>query len=417
MLVGKEYAALPKFDEILTSTERLFMDITRIQQLLQDEQVDGWLFFDFRKSNPIAYQVLSLPIHDMYTRRWFYFVPSHGEPVAIISAVESHVLRTLPGERLIYRTWEEMHASLQRLLTPGMHVAMEYSPMNAIPYIARVDAGTIELVCSFGAEVVTSANLSQYFVAQLTSQQVESHREASHLLIEAKNALFAELSHDLQASVELDEYLVQQRFQQLAQDAGLMMAEPPIVAVNGNASNPHYMPTAIVHSSIKHGDLVLFDFWARLPHESAIYADYTWMAFVGTRDEIPTKQRAIFEIVRNARDTGIAFVRAQLAAGERVEGRQVDDVVRGVITKAGYGDYFVHRTGHSIGITEHGNGANIDNFETQDARILLPNTCCSIEPGIYLPDFGVRSEVNLLISEQDAEVTGVPVQEEIVALL
>ena len=289
--------------------------------------------------------------------------------------------------------------------------------MNAIPYIGRVDAGTVELVRSFGVEVVTSANLSQYFVATLTSVQIESHREASHLLIGAKNALFVELGQDLQASVELDEYLVQQRFQKLAQDAGLLMAEPPIVAVNAHASNPHYMPTAMQHSPIKRGDLVLFDFWARMPREDAVYADYTWMAFVGTKDEIPAKQREVFEIVRNARDTGIAFARTRLAAGERVEGRQVDDVVRAVITKAGYGDYFVHRTGHNIGIAEHGNGANIDNYETQDERVLLPNTCCSIEPGIYLPEFGVRSEVNLLIHEQDAEVTGGPVQEEIVALL
>ena len=393
------------------------MDITRIQQVLQEEHADGWLFFDFRKSNPIAYQVLSLPIHDMYTRRWFYFVPAQGEPVAIVSAVESHVLRSLPGTRLIYRTWEEMQQYLKQLLTPGMRVAMEYSPMNAIPYIGRVDAGTVELVRSFGVEVVTSANLSQYFVATLTLQQIESHREASHLLIEAKNALFVELEQDIQASIELDEYLVQQRFQKLAQDAGLVMAEPPIVAVNAHASNPHYMPTAMQHSPIKRGDLVLFDFWARMPREDAVYADYTWMAFVGTKDEIPAKQREVFGIVRNARDTGIAFARTRLAAGERVEGRQVDDVVRAVITKAGYGDYFVHRTGHNIGIAEHGNGANIDNYETQDERVLLPNTCCSIEPGIYLPEFGVRSEVNLLIHEQDAEVTGGPVQEEIVALL
>ena len=393
------------------------MDITRIQQALQEEQVDGWLFFDFRKSNAIAYQVLSLPTQDMYTRRWYYFVPTQGEPVAIISAVESHVLRALPGKRLVYRTWEEMQQHLKSLLTPGMHVAMEYSPRNAIPYIGRVDAGTVELIRSFGVEVVSSANLSQHFVAQLTSQQVESHREAGRLLIEAKNALFATLGQNLQMSVELDEYLVQQRFQMLAQDAGLVMAEPPIVAVNANASNPHYEPTAALHSPIQRGDLILFDFWARLPDEGSIYADYTWVAFAGTHDEIPAKQREVFEIVRNARDTGIAFARTCLAAGERVEGRQVDDVVRGVITKAGYGDYFVHRTGHSIGITEHGNGANIDNFETQDERVLLPDTCCSIEPGIYLPDFGIRSEVNLLIHEQDAEVTGVPVQEEIVALL
>jgi Xaa-Pro aminopeptidase len=396
------------------------MDNTRIagiQQALQEERVDGWLFFDFRKSNPVAFQVLSLSPNDMYTRRWFYFIPAQGEPVAIISAVESHVLHALPGERLVYRTWEEMQQYLKRLLTAGMRVAMEYSPMNAIPYISRVDAGTVELVRSFGVEVVSSANLSQYFVAQLTQEQIESQREAGRLLIEAKDALFAQLGRDLRADVTLDEYTVQQRFQQLVMDAGLVMPEPPIVAVNANASNPHYEPTAAITSPIARGDLILFDFWGRLPGEGSVYADYTWVAFAGTRDEIPERQREVFAIVSRARDTGIAFARERLAAGERVEGRSVDDAVRAVITKAGYGDYFVHRTGHNIGIAPHGNGANVDNFETQDERVLLPNTCCSIEPGIYLPEFGIRSEVDLLIHEHDAEVTGVPAQDEIVALL
>jgi len=393
------------------------MDIARIQTALQDERIDGWLFYDFRKSNPIAYQVLTLPAQDMYTRRWFYFVPAQGEPTAIISTVESHVLRVLPGTRLVFRTWEEMQQHVQSLLRPGMRVAMEYSPMNAIPYIARVDAGTIELVRSFGAEVVSSANLSQRFVAQLTDEQIESHREAGRRLITAKNQLFAELTNDLQVSVELDEYTVQQRFVALIQQTGLLVPEPPIVAVNAHSGNPHYVPTMEQHQPIYRGDLILFDFWAKLPDEGAVYADYTWMAFTGTHDEIPPHQREMFEIVRRARDTGITFVRTRLVAGERVEGRQVDDITRTVIVDAGYGDYFVHRTGHSITTDEHGNGANNDNFETQDARILLENTCCSIEPGIYLPEFGVRSEVDLLILAHDAEVTGVPVQEEIVALL
>jgi len=393
------------------------MDIERIQQALQDEHIDGWLFYDFRKSNPIAYQVLALPRREMYTRRWFYFVPAQGTPTAIISAVESHVLSSLAGTRLVFRTWEEMQQHVQSLLRPGMRVAMEYSPMNAIPYIARVDAGTIELVRSFGVEVVSSANLSQRFVAQLTNEQIESHREAGRRLIAAKDQLFAELTHDLHSSTELDEYTVQQRFAALIRQAGLITPEPPIVAVNAHSGNPHYAPTEQQHSPIRHGDLILFDFWAKLSQDGAIFADYTWMAFAGTHDEIPQKQRDVFEIVRRARDTGIAFVRERLAAGERVEGRQVDVVTRGVIVKAGYGDYFVHRTGHNIATIDHGNGANIDNFETQDERVLLLNTCCSIEPGIYLPEFGVRSEIDLLIHASDAEVTGVPAQAEIVALL
>jgi Xaa-Pro dipeptidase len=393
------------------------MNLERIQQLLRTEGLDGWLFYDFRRSNPIAYQVLGLSQEEMYTRRWFYFVPTEGTAVAIVSAVESHVLRSLPGNQLVYRTWSEMQEHLRSTTGSGTTIAMEYSPLNAIPYVSRVDAGTLELVRSFGVEVASSANLSQYFVAQLSEDQVRSHREAGQRLIAAKDQLFAELSENLRAGVALDEYRVQQRFVALIEHTGLSVPEPPIVAVNANASNPHYMPTAMLCSPIQHGNLLLFDFWARFPQEDAIYADYTWVAFAGTRDEIPEQQRKVFEVVRSARDTGIAFVRERLAAGERVEGREVDDATRHVIANAGYGDYFVHRTGHSITTFEHGNGANLDNFESQDARALLPDTCCSVEPGIYLPEFGIRSEVNLLIHAHDAEVTGGPIQQEIAPLL
>jgi Xaa-Pro dipeptidase len=393
------------------------MDLARIQQTLREEQLAGWLFYDFRHSNAIAYQVLGLPPEAMYTRRWFYFIPAQGEPAAIISAVESHVLSSLPGIRLIFRTWQEMQFHLQGLFEPGMKVAMEYSPRNAIPYISRVDAGTIELVRDCGIEVVTSANLVQHFVAQLSPVQIEGHRRASKLLIRAKDQLFADLSADLQAGISLDEYLVQQRFLQLIRETGLLASEPPIVAVNEHASNPHYVPDLLNSRPFQRGDLVLFDFWGKFPESDAVYVDYTWMGFVGTREEIPARQREVFEIVRQARDTGIAFIRTRLAAGESVEGREVDDVSRAVIAKAGYGDFFVHRTGHNIGTKEHGDGANNDNYETQDGRRLLPNTCCSIEPGIYLPEFGIRSEVDLLVFESDAEVTGVPAQEEITPFL
>jgi Xaa-Pro aminopeptidase len=394
------------------------MDLERIQQALRNERVDGWLFYDFRKSNPIAYQILGLPSQEIYSRRWFYFVPAQGMPTAVISAVEPHTLHSLPGQRLIFRTWQEMHAHLHLLLSSNTRIAMEYSPMNAIPYISRVDAGTIDLVRSFGVDVVSSANLAQRFIAQLTEQQIASHREAGRRLIAVKDQLFGELSTDLRSGRELDEYQVQQRFVELILQAGLEMSEgAPIVAVNANSGNPHYLPSRTQSSPISRGDLVLFDFWSRLPMANAIYADYTWVAFVGTRDDIPTHQREIFDIVRSARDTAIAFIRERITAGERVEGRHVDDVARSIIAKAGYADYFVHRTGHSIGTVEHGNGANIDNFETQDERALLPYTCNSIEPGIYLPEFGIRSEVDLLILEHDIEVTGVPIQEEIVPLL
>lgn len=396
------------------------MELQRIQEALAAEMLAGWLFYDFRKSNPLAYQVLGLSSEEMYTRRWFYFVPVQGEPIAVVSAVESHVLSRLPGEQLVFRTWQEMQAHLGRFLSSGLRVAMEYSPMNAIPYVSRVDAGTVELIRSFGVEVVSSANLAQRFTSQLSAAQLASHREAGRRLIAIKDQLFAELGAGMREGHELDEYAVQLRFANLIQQAGLEMpaGEFPIVAVNGNASNPHYEPGPTRSSPILRGDLVLFDFWGRLvDREDSVYADYTWMAFAGAADEIPAHQREVFALVRTARDSAIAFIRERLAAGERVEGREVDDVTRNVIAREGLGNFFVHRTGHSIGTVLHGNGANIDNFETQDERALLPFTCNSIEPGIYLLEFGMRSEVDLLILEGDVEVTGVPVQQEIVPLL
>lgn len=393
------------------------MNLKQIQEALQNEKLDGWLFYDFRKSNPIAYQILSIPLNSFFSRRWFYFIPVSGTPIALVSAVESHVLNALPGEQRIFRTWQEMRSHLEDLLPAGKRIAMEYSPLNAIPYMSRVDGGTLELIRSYKVEVVSSANMAQRFIAQLSETQMESHREAGRRLIAAKDALFAALGDDLHAGATLDEYSVVQRFADLIQGAGLTLPDPPHVAINENASNPHYEPTKEKHSPIRRGDLILFDFWARLPEEDAIMADYTWMAFAGTRDEIPEAQRAVFEIVRRARDTGIAFVRSKLSANQHVEGSEVDDATRAVIAEAGYGDYFVHRTGHNIGTAVHGNGANLDNYETQDNRILLASTCCSMEPGIYLPEFGIRSEVNLLMHARDVEVTGIPMQEEIAALM
>jgi Xaa-Pro dipeptidase len=401
----------------LSEEELIMLDLEQIQQALDSEGLDGWLFYDFRKSNPIAYQVLSLPLDSFFSRRWFYFIPVQGTPTALVSAVEPHVLHSLPGEQRVFRAWQEMQTHLGAILVAGKRIAMEYSPMNAIPYMSRIDAGTLELVRSYGVEIVSSANIAQRFVAQLSVAQMESHREAARRLIAAKDALFAALGNDLRAGEALSEYSVARRFTALIRHAGLIMDDPPHVAVNANASNPHYEPTSDNHSPIQEGDLILFDFWARLPETEAIIADYTWMAFAGAQDDIPEQQREIFEIVRQARNKGIAFVREQLAAGQSVEGRQVDDVTRAVIADAGYADYFVHRTGHSIGTIVHGNGVNLDNLETPDNRLLLPSTCCSMEPGIYLPEFGIRSEVNLLIHENDVEVTGTPVQEEIVALM
>ncbi|HEV2583953.1 MAG TPA: M24 family metallopeptidase [Ktedonobacteraceae bacterium] len=394
------------------------MNLTEIQQALQSERLDGWLFYDFRKSNPIAFQVLSLPLDGFFSRRWFYYIPARGEPTRLVSSVESHVLDKLTGARLVFRTWQELQAHLGSILSQAKRVAMEYSPMNAIPYLSRVDAGTIELVRACGVEVVSSADLAQRFGAQLSQAQMESHREAGRRLVAAKDTLFSAIGRDLREGIEIDEYSTLQRFAALIEQAGLVVEQGlPHVAINANASNPHYEPSAAHHSPIRRGDLVLFDFWASLPGSDSIIADYTWMAFAGTREEIPARQREVFAIVSRARDAAIDFARGRMAAGERVEGHEVDDAARRVIADAGYGDYFIHRTGHSIGRVVHADGANMDNYETRDERTLLPSTCCSIEPGIYLPEFGIRSEVNMLIHERDVEVTGVPAQQEIVALM
>jgi Xaa-Pro aminopeptidase len=393
------------------------MNLHAIQEALREEGLDGWLFYDFRKSNPFAYQILGLDRESMYTRRWFYFVPVEGEPTALVSAVEPHCLLGLPGKRLIFLTWRNIQEHLESLLTPGKRIAMEYSPDNAIPYISRVDAGTIELVRSFGVEVLSSGDISQHFMAVLTQQQIEGHRQSARALIEAKDQLFAELEQELRAGAELTEYRVQQRFAELIQARGQVLQEFPHIAVNANASNPHYDPNKQNSFPIKRGDLILLDFWAHQPGADAVWADFTWMAFAGSEAEIPAQQVAVFEVVREARDTAIELIRSRISVGERISGAEVDDAARDVITQAGYGAYFVHRTGHNIGISLHGDGAHNDNFETQDVRTLLHHTCCSIEPGIYLPEFGIRSEVDLLILERAIEVTGVPAQQRITPLL
>jgi Xaa-Pro aminopeptidase len=391
------------------------MDQARIQEAIQSAGLDGWLFCDFRRSNLLAYRVLGMPEDGFYTRRWFYFVPARGEPTAIISSVEPHVLRELPGQRQIFRSWEELHRLLGETLQGAHKIAMEYSPMNAIPTMARVDAGTVELVRSLGKEVVSSANLMQRFVAVLSQARIEMHREAGRRLMAIKDALLATIAQQLRAGEAISEYSVQQDFLGRIHAAGLITEGAPIIAVNAHAGDPHYGPSAQEHAPIREGDLLLLDFWARLPQSDSVFADYTWTTFVGA--QVPEKYARIFEIVRQARDTGISFLRQHVEQGKPVQGYQVDDEVRAVIASASYGDYYVHRTGHSITTVEHGDGANLDNLETHDEREILPETCCSVEPGIYLPEFGVRSEVNVLVHANSIEVTGVPMQEHLIPLL
>lgn len=380
------------------------------------EGVDGWLFYDFRHSDPIAYRILLLDPTQHVTRRWYYWVPAHGRPVKLSHRIEPHVLDALPGETLTYVSWQEQQDRLRIMLPHGARVAMQYSPMNAIPYVSRVDAGTVELIRSFGVEPVTSADLVQQFEAVWTTEQLASHRAAAEVLRRVVDETFREVAEAITAGRSLTEYRLQQFMLGRFQAHGVATSSPPIVAVNAHSADPHYGPAAESSAPISRGDLLLIDLWAKQPAAGAVYADITWTGFVGP--SVPSRQQEIFQIVRRARDRALEFVRERLRAGDCPCGWEVDEVCRLVIEKAGYGERFVHRTGHSIGEEVHGNGANIDNLETRDLRRLLPHTCFSIEPGIYLPgDFGIRSELDVYLDDRDALVFGLPLQTELIPIL
>jgi len=387
-----------------------------IQQALRQEDqrgqqgIDGWLFCDFRGSDPLAYRILGLDLTTISTRRWYYFIPAQGEPVGIVSSVEPRRLDTLPGHKRVFLSWQQLHESLAETLHGVRRVAMQYSPGNAIPYISRVDAGTIELIRQLGVEVVSSADLVQRFEAVWTPSQWQSHLRAATGVRETVDEAFA---HIRQHS-PVTEYAVQQFILERFAARGLTTHHPPIVAINAHSADPHFEPTPHDVTPIRPGDFVLIDLWAK--EADGVYADFTWTGFMG--NHIPERYQEIFTIVRNARDAAIAFIKERIQREQSFYGYEVDAVARKIITGAGYGNFFVHRTGHSIGDEVHGNGANIDSLETQDERRILPSTCFSIEPGIYLAgEFGVRSEVNVYVTEREAIVTGTPVQTEIIPIL
>ncbi len=349
------------------------------------------------------------------TRRWYYWIPAYGTPVKLLHRIEPHVLDSLPGEAWPYVSWKEQQRALGYVLQSARRVAMQYSPMNAIPYLSRVDAGTLELVRSYNVEVVSSADLVQHFEAVWDADQLASHRVAAEGLRAIVDEAFAFVGSSLAQQAALTEYDLQQYVLSRMHARGLQTSSPPIAAVNAHSADPHYGPSAQGSSPIRPGDLVLIDLWAKQSTRGAVYADITWTGYVGER--VPARQQEVFHIVRQARDAALSFVQDRVRAGNFPFGWEVDDVCRKVIQAAGYGDRFVHRTGHSIGEEVHGNGANIDNLETQDARRLLPGTCFSIEPGIYLPgEFGIRSELDVYLSQSDAVVYGQPLQTAIVPI-
>ncbi len=387
--------------------------VEAVQAALQADGIDAWLFYDFRGSDPLAYRVLGLPQAEL-TRRWFYCVPATGQPRALVSAVEPDALAALPGEQIVYRDWRELRAGLTRLLHGHSRVAMQYSPECAIPYISRVDAGTVELVRTCGVTVVSSADLVQRCEAVWTPAQYARHCRAAHGLRATVDETFDYIAERIRSGGALDEVAVQYFMLECFRRRSLVTSKPPIVAVDAHSANPHYGPTPTTALPIRRGSFVLLDLWAKEP--DGVYADITWTGVVS--DRVPPEPAGVFAIVRDAREAAITHVRSAVRAGRSVCGAEVDDVARAVIRTAGYGDYFVHRTGHSIGTEVHGNGANIDGFENPDHRRLLPHTCFSIEPGIYLPgQFGVRSEVDVYLSDADAEVTGAPPQDAVVAIL
>ncbi|MBM3794499.1 MAG: aminopeptidase P family protein [Acidobacteria bacterium] len=390
-------------------------NLADIQSALREQGLDGWLFFDHHERDPLAYRILSFRPARHVTRRWYYYIPAQGEPARIVHRIEAGMLDALPGAKIVYSSWQTQADGLRKLLGNARRVAMQYSGRCAIPYVSMVDAGTVELVRSFGPEVISSADLIQLFEARWTDAQLESHLEAGRRVDEVRRASFAEIGRRVTAGEPVTEWDIKQFVLSSFERAGLFTDHGPIVAANANASNPHYEPTQAEHLPIHKGDLVLLDMWARLQEPAdSVYYDITWTGYAGP--SVPEEVSKVFGIVVGARDAAITRVQSAIAAGTPIAGYEVDDACRGHIVQHGLGEYFVHRTGHSIGRDVHGTGANMDNLETHDVRPLIPRTCFSVEPGIYLPKFGIRSEVNMYIGEKQAIVTG-EIQRALVAIL
>ncbi len=389
------------------------MDLNAIQQFLRAERLDGWLFFDHHRRDPLAYRVLGLPPELTVTRRWYYLIPANGEPKGLVHRIEPLVLESLPGLIERYSSWAEQAGGLRRLLEGCRRVAMQYSPQCAIPYVSMVDAGTVELVRDAGVEVVTSADLIQTFEARWTRANLERHLQAGRGVDEVRRNAFRLVEDCLQNEQRVTEFDVKQFILKGFAESGLVTDHGPIVAVNENCSNPHYEPLEEAHREIRRGDVLLIDMWAKVDAPDGVYYDITWTGFCGS--EPPSDVLNVFEVVREARDRAVKAVQEAVEARRELRGYEVDDAARGFIRERGFGEYFIHRTGHSIGAEVHGAGANMDNLETHDERRVIPWTCFSVEPGVYLPNFGIRSEVNVFVDDREARVTG-EIQERLVTL-
>jgi Xaa-Pro dipeptidase len=414
--------AAQSFAQVSSETAQMApekFDVAAVQKALRDNGFDGWLFYDFRGSDPLAARILKLHVRTASSRRWFYYVPASGEPVKIVHAIEQARLDELPGKKVIYAAVDTLQKDIKDTLTTGAKrgakpkVAMEYSPNGNIPYIARVDAGTIELIRGFGVDIVSSGDLIQQFEAVWNADQLAMHKEANEKTYQAIQEAFGEIKRRINANIPTTEYDIAEFISTRLDELGVSGGGD--VSVRANTADPHYGASKDKSETIKKGDMVLFDIVGKLKKPKATYADLTWVGYVG--DTVPEEYVKVWDIVRDARDAAFNFVKASMHDKKSITGAQVDDVARGVITKAGYGEYFTHRTGHNIGEEVHGSGTHMDNFETKDTRHVLPRTCFSIEPGIYLTGkFGIRSEIDVYVSD-DGAMSVTPLQQEIIAIL
>ena len=386
------------------------MNLPAIQAALRERNIDAWLFYDHHHRDPIAYRVLGLPDGLMVTRRWFYLIPAQGDPIKLVHKIEAGHLDTLPGSKRQYAGWQDLFDQVKGLLANHRDIAMQYSPNNLVFTVSLVDGGTLELIRGLGKNVVSSGDLVAQFEATWTEEQIKTHFAARDAVDAITAAAFQEIGRRVRSG-GTKEHEIQQWFMEAFKRENLVTDDPPIVAVNANSGNPHYEPHAGNSSPIREGDFVLLDVWAKKNTPGAVYYDITWTGFVGKAPS--DRMREVFNVVRQARDIGVKTALEGVASGRNIAGWEVDRAVRAHIKGAGFGEYFIHRTGHSIGTDVHANGANMDDLEIHDERQIIPNSCFSIEPGIYLPEFGVRSEVNVLVRPGKAEVTG-KIQSEIV---
>lgn len=379
------------------------MNLSQIQTAIAETGADAWLFYDHHLRDPLAYAILGLPTAHV-TRRWYYLIPANGEPRKLVHKIESGRLDSLPGSKAAYAAWPELENGLREMLAPYERIAMQYSPRNTIMYVSLVDAGTVEMIREFGKTVVSSADLVSRFQAVLTEDQIATHYQAQKAIDGILDEGFRLIGRRGAAGEHFTEYDMVLWLEAAMRDAGLTWENRPNVSINENSSDSHYEPSKHGSRPIRSGDFLLIDIWARVDQPGSCYYDITWTAVIG-RDPSGEECR-VFETVRDARDAAIRAVEDAFAAGTALQGWQADDAARAVIEQAGYGQYFTHRTGHNISNILHGSGAHLDNLETHDERLILPNTCFSVEPGIYLPAFGVRSEVNMITRPGRAEVTG-----------